>query len=165
MPRKKIEHVTTDGQRWLTNTLSTSDGLTCSAALFGLIGAMGSGGASLGGPSAEKLELGLALPMLAAEIRDPRMLDVVRTLCGGLCKQTGATIDQVDFDGEFSGNYGVLLEVVAWLLEANFKSFLDGRAALGNIMRQLQPGRSKGRPTSGASTSPSGAPSSQGNAA
>lgn len=117
---------TIGGHEWSTNTLPATAGLKVITRISRIIGGGLAGipsGMSLDSDAltgADVSELGPMIAALTERLADDDTVDTVRLLLSDLHKDR----HRVDFDGEFSGNYGVLIDLIGWAVRENFGSFL-----------------------------------------
>lgn len=64
---------------------------------------------------------------LSASIGDKELLAIIHRLVKGLAVDG----KEVKFDDYFRGNYGELIQVIAFALQENFGSFFEGLATVG----------------------------------
>ena len=100
-----------------------------SAVLGAPLGTLGGAGVSGGLLDLKADALGEAASKMAEQLDDPKTVESVKLLLTGLRKG-----DQpIEFDLEFSGNYGVLVKLIAWCLKENFGSFFADSAGLAAL--------------------------------
>ena len=137
---RKIE-TTIGGDTWSTNTLPAFKGLAVTTRIAAILGAAGG---VLGASGTDENELvGRAISALTARLDEPKTIETVKTLCAELRKNS----KPISFDLEFSGNYGTLVRIIAWLIKENFESFLDAKdqfATWGQAVMQSIPAKSTG---------------------
>jgi hypothetical protein len=82
----------------------------------------------LEGAGGDELELDFMkiATSLSASIGDTELLTIIKRLLKGLAVEG----KEVAFDSYFSGNYGELIQVVAFALQENFGSFFEGMATV-----------------------------------
>lgn len=141
-----------DGSTWSMNTLGATVGLEAFGTLTALVapGVAGLGSAfdvlgdstkvidhSTGNileSTINKEHVAGAIAGIMNRMADPKVGKLIKTLMTGLKKDAKT----VDFDNEFSGNYGVLSKLVWWSIEENFGSFFLGSPLLQGIAQRAK---------------------------
>ena len=84
-----------------------------------------------------KIDLNQIATLLISELGEDDVLNLIIKLLSST-KINGKPMNNVDmFDDTFSGEYGLLLEVVKKVLEVNFKSFF-GNGTIGKILSSIK---------------------------
>lgn len=148
-PGLKYAETTINGSVWGLNTLPSTKSLECFGVVLDLIGPGASHLVDLfnaitgGEESASALEgqisgevLSKAVSAMTSKL-DARTIGAIKALLTGLRKDAAP----VNFDHEFSGNFGALPELVAFALEHNYQSFFGSAlfASLAERAKRLVP--------------------------
>lgn len=181
LPIETITTTRSDGERrdYLVTKLPADTGLETSAKLTALLSgplgvvlgpALGLGATTVeGAPAASGLDarltpeqLGAALAMLGVSLRDPALMEIVRTVLANLERLSVERSEKVrrpvEWTSEFAGEYGALLTVIVGALRFNFRSFFSTgpASALGSV-GQLLGASIRQRAATGASPTSQGA--------
>lgn len=138
MALRKIE-TKVGGAKWELMTLPSTTGLSCLTQISSIIGSP-AGAAAAGikkGSSALDLRtdlIGPAISKMMEKLAEVDTADLVKTLLTDLRKND----KPVEFDDEFSGDYGILMKLVAWSIRENFGSFLKGNPVLDGLVKKVQ---------------------------
>jgi len=124
--------VNLDGASWKFNTIPGLQGVSTFAKFMHLVGepffrVKG----LLNGLDADIDEeaLAIGIRILTERAAEGDLPGLIQTLLQGLLKDGKA----VQFDNEFSANYGLLLKLFVYSAKENFGSFLPGLSTLGDI--------------------------------
>lgn len=116
------------GSMWRANTLPATVGLE----ILTKLGGIASGPISVlnGGEGSA----GDALAALAGKLAESGTPGLIQKLVSGVTKNGR----DIDFETEFSADYGILTQLVMWLLEVNFSSFLAGNPVLAGLLAKAE---------------------------
>lgn len=120
----KTKSITVGQDVFTLNTLTATQGLK----VFGKLSSM------LGFGLQNAFDTSMIAGAIMSKLDDPELAAHIKLLLGGLKKNEKL----VEFDIEFSANYGVLSQLVLWAVKENFGSFLADNPALVGLLQKAQ---------------------------
>lgn len=86
----------------------------------------------VGNTKEDGMDMGLVAEELVGNLDKLDILQLIKTLFNGMAIEGR----EEDFDSYFMGNYGMLIDILVFALEANFSSFFTGSDSLGQLFKE-----------------------------